>query len=258
MKIFILLTCFFGSGLTLAQQLDSVTYTFENKEFTGFYAKPLQVTPKTKTILIVHEWWGLNDYPKQRALELAKSGFIAFCIDMYGTGQKAEDPQGAMKLAAPFYENPEMAYNHFMAGYNAAINVNGVNQERMCAIGYCFGGSMVLNAAKMGAPVDAVVSFHGGLAGIPVVKTKLSAAVLVCHGADDKFVPQKDIDTLANQMKKAGADYTFIAYPNATHAFTNKNSTSTGQKYNIPIAYNEAADKKSWADFLKFVKKKVN
>lgn len=257
MKIFAILSLLFGSSLSFAQQLTPVSYTYEDVNFTGYYAKPKKISAKTITVLIVHEWWGLNDYPKERALQLAEEGFIAFCIDMYGDGQLASDPNGAMKLAGPFYENPDMAYNHFMAGYNAATNIEGVNEHRICAIGYCFGGSMVLNAAKMGAPVDAVVSFHGGLAGIPVDKSKLKAAVLVCNGAADKFVPQADIDTLAAQMKAAGADFTFISYPEATHAFTNKNSTVTGQKYNIPIAYNEAADKKSWIDFKKFIKKKV-
>lgn len=257
MRQYGLLLALLIGGFSFAQQLDSTDYTIDGKGFRGFYAKPKKITAKTTTILIVHEWWGLNDYPKQRAIQLAKEGYIAFCIDMYGIGKVANNPKDAMTYAGPFYENPEMAYQHFMAGYNAAINIEGVNQERIAAIGYCFGGSMVLNAAKMGAPIDAAISFHGGLAGIPVDKDKLKAAVLVCNGAADKFVPQADIDTLQAQMNAAGANYTFINYADATHAFTNPQSTEVGKKFNMPIAYNAAADKKSWEDFHKFIKANV-
>lgn len=251
---FLLLTL---GSFSFAQTLDSVDYTFESSQFRGYYAKPKKITSKTVTVLIVHEWWGLNDYPKQRAMQLAKEGYIAFCIDMYGVGKISDNPKGAMELSSPFYSDPQMAYNHFMAGYNAVINIEGVNANHIAAIGYCFGGAMVLNAAKFGAPVDAVVSFHGGLAGIPVDKEKLKAAVLVCHGADDQFVPQADIDTLQQQMDAAKANYHFISYPHATHAFTNSHSTEVGKKFSIPIAYNKEADEKSWADFKLFLKKHV-
>jgi dienelactone hydrolase len=144
-----------------------------------------------------------------------------------------------------------------MAGYKQALKIKGVDSTKMIAIGYCFGGSVVLNAVKMGAPVDAVVSFHGGLAGIPVDKEKLKAAVLVCNGAADSFVSEADIVEFKKQMTEAGADLKFINYADATHAFTNPRSTETGKKFSMPISYNAAADQQSWIDFNKFLTSKV-
>jgi dienelactone hydrolase len=242
---------------SMAQQLDSIEYWIDGNSYTAYYALPDSITPETKTVLIVHEWWGLNEYPKMRAQMLAGEGHIGFCVDMYGTHKMAEDPAGAKLLATPFYQDPAMAYAVFLAGYEAALTLKGVNAERMAAIGYCFGGAMVLNAAKSGAKLDAVVSFHGGLSGIPVHGEKLQAAVLVCNGEADGFVPAEDIAALAEQMAESGADYTFINYPESTHAFTNPMSTEVGLKFGIPIAYNKATDEQSWADFKAFLAEKV-
>lgn len=257
MKKFILLTVLFAANSAMSQVLDSVQYNIDGQSFTAFYAKPAKITAKTKTILIVHEWWGLNEYPKFKALQIAKEGNIGFCIDMYGTGKIASTPQDAQALANPFYQDPEFSYARFKAGYDQAMRIKGADSSKVAAIGYCFGGSVVLNAAKMGIPVDAVVSFHGGLAGIPVEKEKLRAAVLVCNGAADSFVSPEEINTFKQQMAAANADLTFIDYPEATHAFTNPKATETGKKFSMPIAYNSAADKQSWIDFNKFLKEKV-
>lgn len=257
MKKFILLAVLSITGSAFSQVLDSVNYSINGQQFTAFYAKPIKLTKNTKTVLIVHEWWGLNEYPKERALQIAKEGNIGFCIDMYGTGKIAKNPQDAQALATPFYRDPEFSYGRFMAGYDQALKIRGVDSSKMIAIGYCFGGSVVLNAAKKGAPVDAVVSFHGSLAGIPADKSKLKAAVLVCNGAADSFVPAEEIKEFKKQMTEVGADMTFIDYPDATHAFTNPHSTEVGKKFSMPISYNEAADKKSWTDFQKFMKMKV-
>lgn len=257
MKQLILSALLFTAGTGFSQVLDSVNYSINGQQFTAFYAKPLEISKKTKTVLIVHEWWGLNEYPKERALQIAKEGSIGFCIDMYGTGKVVKTPQDAQALAMPFYRDPEFSYGRFMAGYNEALKIRGVDSSKMIAIGYCFGGSVVLNAAKKGAPVDAVVSFHGNLDGIPVDKSKLKAAILVCNGAADSFVSAESIQTFKKQMTEAGADMKFIDYPDATHAFTNPHSTEVGKKFSMPISYNAAADQKSWMDFQKFMKVKV-
>lgn len=241
----------------IAQELKPFNYVVNEKPHTGYYVMPEHIDENTKTILIVHEWWGLNEYPKQRAVQLAKDGFIAVCLDMYGTGIIADNPSDAGKLAGAFYASPDLAYKTFTEGLNASKLIKGVQADKMAAIGYCFGGNIVLNAAKNGAPLDAVVSFHGNLNGPALEKNKIKAAILVCNGAADKFVPQADIDNLQKEMYKNKADYTFINYENSLHAFTNPNSTAVGQKFNIPIAYNELADKKSYADLLSFISKKV-
>lgn len=255
----LLLTALIALTTTLAfsQKLDTLRYKSGGNDMIGFIAKPKNITKSTKTIMIVHEWWGLTEYPKNRALQLAKEGFIAFCVDMYGNGLSVDTPDEAKKHAMPFYADPQMSYNRFMDGYNALVADKSVNPSLMAAIGYCFGGTVCLNAAKMGAPVDAVVSFHGGLAGVPVEKDKMKAAVLVCHGLADSFVPQTDVDAFKKEMTDTSIDFTFIAYPEATHAFTNPKATEKGQKFNMPIAYNEVADKKSYADFKKFIAAKV-
>lgn len=257
MKQLIFLAVLFISRVGFSQVLDSLQYAIDGQQFKAFYAKPAKVSKQTKTILIVHEWWGLNEYPKTRALQLAKEGFIAVCLDMYGSGIIADNPKDASALAGVVYADSNVLYKRFNAGYQAALTVKGVDSTKMAAIGYCFGGSVVLNAAKMGAKLDAVVSFHGGLTGVPLKAGRLKAAVLVCNGAADQFVPQSDIDALAKEMQAQKADYTFINYADATHAFTNVNSTEVGVKFGIPIAYNAVADKKSYADFKRFVQNKV-
>jgi|TARA_R110000737_G_scaffold193486_2_gene214750 dienelactone hydrolase len=257
MKILLLTLVLTFSFWGMSQKLDSVSYEIDGESFTAYYALPKKVNNKTKTILIVHEWWGLNEYPKTRAIQLAKEGMIGFCIDMYGTGKIATGPKEAQTMATPFYQNPEKAYKHFMAGMKEALKIKGVNESKIAAIGYCFGGSMVLNAAKKGAPIDAAISFHGGLAGAPIEPNTKVPAILVCNGAIDKFVPETDIENFKADMEKNKINFLFINYPESTHAFTNPGSTSTGLKFEMPIAYNEAADKKSWKDFKKFVKGNV-
>lgn len=257
MKYIAIIITFLISFAGNTQTLDSITFKIDGKEFKSYYALPTVVSKRTKTVLIVHEWWGLNDYPKQRALKIAQEGNIAFCIDMYGKGVIADNPEDAQKLATPFYKDPALAYKHFIAGYKQAIKINGVDTSKMAAIGYCFGGSMVLNAAKMGAPVDLVVSFHGGLAGIPVEKDKLKASILVCHGKDDQFVSAEEVAQFKQEMDENAITYVFNEYQNATHAFTNPQSTSVGKKFGIPISYNEAADIQSWEDFNRALRKMV-
>jgi dienelactone hydrolase len=250
----LLFTTVFALTTTLlsAQTFDTLRYSLGTTNFVGFVAKPKKVTPKTKTIIIVHEWWGLTEYPKNRAKQLAELGFIACCIDMYGDAQVATTPDEAKKLAGVVYADPQLSYDRFMAGYTALTKDPQVNDKLVAAIGYCFGGSVVLNAAKMGA-----VSFHGGLKGVPVDKEKMKASVLVLHGEADAFVPKEDIEAFKQDLDSNKVDYKFVIFPDATHAFTNPDATENGKKFNMPIAYNAVADKRSFDTFLKYIAKKV-
>lgn len=202
--------------------------------------------------MVIPEWWGLTDYPKMRARKLAQLGYIALVADMYGNGTIADSPSLAQKYAMPFYSNPTLAGTRFMAALNKLKTFPQADTARIAAIGYCFGGSMVLNAAKMGAPLNGVVSFHGDLRGVPADKNLLKAKILVCHGAADSFVPQEQVNAFKKQMDSIGADYTFKVYPDATHAFTNPRATERGQRFNMPIQYNAAADTASWKDMQDF------
>ncbi len=231
---------------------ENITYKLDSLTMDGFIVYDENIEGKRPAVIVVHEWWGLNDYSKMRARELAKLGYIAMAMDMYGNGQRAENPDSAGKLATPFYTNPEMAKKHFDAALYRLIIQPQTDTTRIGGIGYCFGGGMLLNFARMGTDLNGIVSFHGSLTGTPVDKNLLKAQLLVLHGADDKFVPQSEVATFKKQMDSIGANYSFISYPGATHAFTNPNATAVGEKYKIPIAYNAAADTASWKAMKEF------
>lgn len=207
---------------------------------------------KRPVVLVVPEWWGLNEYAKRRARELAALGYLAMAVDFYGNGQTADNPTDAGKLAGPFYAKPQLAWDHFSAAYNEISKNSMADTSKMAAIGYCFGGTQVLNVANMGANLKGVVSFHGGLQVVTPSKEKLKAHVLVCHGGADPFVPAEQVATFRKQMDSIGATYTFKVYEGATHAFSNPDATANGQKFNMPIAYNAAADTASFNEMKVF------
>ena len=238
---------------TVAIKEDSVTYTLDGKTFKGYVVFDSNKQDKRPGILVVHEWWGLNEYPRKRAKQLAELGYIAMAVDMYGDGKTADDPQTAQELATPFYKDPQLAKTRLDAALNKLKEYKQVDTANIAAIGYCYGGFVVLNAAKLGADLKGVVSFHGNLSGVPVNKQLLKAKILVCHGAADQFVKQTEVDAFKHSMDSAGVDYTFKAYPNATHAFTNPAATEKGKKFNMPIEYNAAADTASWNDMKDFL-----
>lgn len=230
----------------------AVTYTLDGVTFKGAVFYDENIKGKRPGILVVHEWWGFNDYSKMRARKLAELGYIALAVDMYGDGKTAENPTEAQNLAMPFYKDPQLAKSRLDAALIKLKEFPQTDANQVAAIGYCFGGSVVLNAAKLGEPLKGVVSFHGGLAGVPADKSLLKAQILVCHGAADKFVSQHDADVFKHQLDSIGVPYTFKVYANATHAFTNPESTKVGEKFNMPIAYNAEADKDSWNDMKEF------
>jgi len=231
----------------------NVTYSVNGTNLNGYVVYDENIQGKRPAILVVHEWWGMNDYPKMRARMLAEMGYIAMAVDMYGDGKVAANPKEAQELATAFYKDPQLSKIRLEAAQNKLKEFVQTDATNMAAIGYCFGGSVVLNSAKLGADLKGVVSFHGGLAGVPANKELLKAKILVCHGGSDKFISQTDIDNFKHQMDSIGADYSFKVYANSTHAFTNPNSTATGKQFNMPIEYNPQADKDSWRDMQVFL-----
>ena len=231
---------------------ENITYNLDTVSMNGYVVYDENKEGKRPGVLVIHEWWGMNDYTKMRARELAKLGYIAMAIDMYGNGKTADNPGDAQKMAMPFYQNPQMAKARFDAALNKLKTYSQVDTGNIAGIGYCFGGGILLNLARLGEDLNGVVSFHGSLLGTPAVKELLKAKILVCHGAADSFVPQSEIDQFKKQMDSIGADYTFKVYEGATHAFTNPDATETGKKFNIPISYNAAADSASWKDMKEF------
>lgn len=238
---------------------ENITYSGDGITMNGFIAYDENKKGARPAVLVVHEWWGLNDYPKRRARELAKLGYIAMALDMYGGGKQADTPDSAGKLATPFYMDTQMAKRRFDAALAKLKTYEQTDSSKIAAIGYCFGGSMVLNMAKLGENLGGVVSFHGILSDDPPAdKSLLKAKILVCHGEDDQFTPQNDIDLFKHQLDSIKADYTFVVYAGATHAFTNPAATENGKKFNIPIAYNAAADTASWNEMKSFFEKIFN
>jgi dienelactone hydrolase len=231
---------------TPAIKEEQVTYMADSVTCKGFVAYDSAVTGKRPVVLIVHEWWGLTDYAKSRARQLAAMGYLAFAVDMYGEGRTAADPAEAEKLSTPFYTNAAMAKSRFDAALAMTRTYAQADTTKIAAIGYCFGGGIVLNMARMGEQLNGVVSFHGDLAGVPADKKLLTAKILVCHGDDDQFVKPAEVVAFKKQMDSIGADYTFRSYPGATHAFSNPEATALGKKFNLPIAYNADADAGSW------------
>lgn len=234
---------------------EAITYAADDIVFHGYVAYDQNQQGKRPAVLIVHEWWGVHDYERNRAKQLADMGYIAMAVDMYGDGKNAANPQEAQKLAGPFYQHPELAKARLEAAMNRLKQYEQVDTSKIAAIGYCYGGYVVLNAAKLGANLAGVVSFHGNLSGAPANKELLKSKILVCNGAADKFVSEQEIAQFKRSMDSIGADYTFKSYAGATHAFTNPAATETGKKFKMPIEYNQQADAASWNDMKAFFAK---
>ncbi len=231
---------------------EAVNYTADTSTMHSFIAYDASVYKKRPVVLVIPEWWGLNDYTKSRAKQLAEMGYLAMAVDMYGEGRTADNPELAGKLAMPFYTNAAYAKGRFDAALAKAKSNPMADTTQVAAIGYCFGGGMVLNMARLGENLSGVVSFHGNLVGVPADKSLLKAPILVCHGESDEFVKPEEVAQFKKQMDSINAFYTFKSYPNATHAFTNPNATAVGKKFSLPISYNAAADTASWNDMKAF------
>jgi len=249
--VFLLFACSIKKAKPMIKE-ETVTYNVGTTVLKGFAAYPADSNVRHPAVIIVPEWWGVNDYIKGRARQLAALGYVAFAADMFGNGKTAIDPKQAMEFTGPFYKDPHMALTYLEAAQREIIKYDQTDANNIAAIGYCFGGYIVLNAAKLGADLKGIVSFHGGLGGAPANKDLLKAKMLICHGDSDKFVTQTDVETFKRQMDSIKANYTYKSYPNATHAFTNPEATNIGKKFNLPIRYNAEADTASWKDMQVF------
>ena len=206
-------------------------------------------------VLVVHEWWGLNDYIRKRADMLAALGYTALAVDMYGGGKVAGDSDEAGRLMNGVLENMGQLEARLGAGLAYLQKHPTVDAARIAAIGYCFGGGVVLHSARIGMPLSGVVSYHGSLGSMHTpAPGSVRAKVMVCHGADDALVPEEHITQLHDEMKAAGADLRFIAYPGALHGFTNPEADVNGKKYGLPLAYHEETDRLSWQETQSFFK----
>ena len=232
-----------------------VSYQAGDTTLKGYLTSDPAKKGKRPGILVVHEWWGHNDYARKRARMLAELGYTALAVDMYGDGKTASHPDDAGKFAGEVRKNMPVAEARFKAAMDLLKSQSNVEGTHIAAIGYCFGGGIVLEMARRGVDLDGVASFHGSLGtAAPAQSGHVKAKVLVLNGAADPFTKPEQITTFQQEMETAGVDYKFINYEGAKHSFTNPEANNFGQKFNLPLEYNEEADRKSWAELQTFLK----
>jgi dienelactone hydrolase len=235
-----------------------VPYQHAGVQLEGYLAHPAAQSEsgRSPAVLVVPEWWGLNDYVRRRAEQLAQLGYVAFVADMYGRGVVTTDAQKATELSTPFHGSPLLA-GRTRAGLDQLLATGLADPARVAAIGYCFGGAAIQALAYTGAPLAGIASFHGELIPVPAdASAKTTAKILICQGAIDPFVPKKDRDAFAESMDAGKFDYQFISYAGAIHAFTNPGADDLARANGLVgnIGYSPSADRRSWAHMRVFFK----
>ncbi len=227
---------------------ETVSYQIESQPFQGYFSYDDTIIGKRPGVLVVHEWWGHNAYARKRADQLAKLGYAAFALDMYGTGKVADHPKDAQQYMEATLSDMKVAETRFNEAKKWLQKQPIVEPDKIAAIGYCFGGGMVLHMAKTSGDLSAVVSFHGSLASKDhaPLKGSIKSKILVLNAADDPFVTAEQIKLFKHEMQNAEADYEFINYPGVKHSFTNPEANEYAKRFNMPLAYNSDADKDSW------------
>jgi dienelactone hydrolase len=227
-----------------AVKTEVIEYKHGDVVLEGYLAYDDAVSAKRPGVLVVHEWTGHNPYVRKRAEQLAALGYVAFALDMYGKGVHAKDPQEAAKLAGIYKSDRKLMRARAAAGLDVLRKQPQTDTTHLAAIGYCFGGTTVLELARGGADLVGVVSFHGALATpTPEDAKNIKGKVLALHGADDPFVPAPEVAGFEDEMRKAGVDWELVKYGGAVHSFTNPDAGSDASK---GAAYNASADHRSW------------
>ena len=225
----------------------SVEYQVGGNSHKAYFAHDESITAPKPGAIIVHEWWGVNEQVRKRAHMLAELGYVALAIDMYGGGQVAESPDQADKLMNGVLGDMEKGTEALRAGYQLLLDQASVDSGKTAAIGYCFGGAMVLHMARIGMPLKAVASFHGALGSFHTAEPgSIKAKILVAHGGADSMVTMDDLAGFKAEMDAAQADYEATVYPGAKHGFSNPQADINGPKYGLDLAYQETADQDSW------------
>ncbi len=260
MRVFLAFVLLALSGLSQAAiKTQEIPYQGpDGTKLIGYYAYDDSIQGARPGIVVVHEWWGLNDYAKRRARDLAALGYSALAIDMYGEGKNTEHPKDAIAFMQAATKDSAAASARFNAGLELLKKQPQTNPNKLVAIGYCFGGKVVLDAARQGVSLAGVVSFHGPLATTtPATPGSVKAKVLVEHGAKDSMVTAENVSAFKAEMDKAGADYKFVSLEGAKHGFSNPDADrlSHGEHGAPDMGYNKAADERSWADMQAFFKK---
>ncbi len=223
-----------------------VNYKFGDQEYRAFVANPEKES--APLVLVVHTWAGRDDFVEKKAIELAEEGYVAMAVDMYGEAKVGTSTEENQSLMTPLIEDRDKLKAIINSAVEAGKKIDGVDSSKVAAIGYCFGGLVVLDLARSGTDISGVVSFHGLLMSSDISTDGIQAKVLVLHGERDPMVPLSMVDDFQKEMTEAGADWQLHSYGNAYHAFTNKEANDP----NLGTQYNENADKRSWQSMMNF------
>ena len=246
-----LITLAYAISSYAAIQTKTVEYKQGDTALEGVLVYDDAIKTKRPGVLIVHQWLGLTDYEKHRAEMLAQLGYVAFCADIYGKGVRPKDTTEAGPLAGKYKSDRALLRARVNAGLAALEKSEFVDTKHIAAIGYCFGGTTVIELARSGADIAGVVSFHGGLdSPTPADGRNIKCKVLACHGADDPFEAAKDLAAFQSEMRDNKVDWQLIEYGGAVHSFTQPMAGNDNSK---GAAYNERADKRSWAAMKQFL-----
>lgn len=227
-------------------------YEFDGGNYDAYLYYDAEVNGSRPGVVVVPEWWGLNDYTRSRAHQVAELGYAAIAIDVYGDGKQGNNPSEAQALANTYYSNMPLCKPVLEAAMNHFKTFAQVDPSKIAGIGYCFGGGFLLNAVRAGVDIMGIVSFHGGLKGLPPKKDLFKAEALICHGGADTF-ENDNVPGFHQEMIEQDISYQFHVYEGAQHAYSNPLADRAGKEFNMPISYNAAADKKSWHDMIVFL-----
>jgi dienelactone hydrolase len=231
-----------------------VTYSDGTTTMKGFVVYDDAVKTKQPGIVMIHEWWGITPHIHNEAKKFAAQGYTAFIADMYGDAKTADNPKDAGALSSSVMKDPKAMESRFKAAQAELAKQASVNPQRIGAVGYCFGGAVVLNMARTGDDLRAVAGFHASLGlntPAPAPGT-VKAKVLILNGADDPFVKKEQYEALKKDFDAAKADYRIVTYPGAVHAFTNPEATELGKKFNLPLKYDAKVNEQAEGEAAKF------
>ena len=248
-----LLALSLASPALAAIKEEPVTYKDGETTLKGFVVYDTAKKAKRPGIIVVHEWWGITKHMHNEARRLARQGYTAFIADMYGDAKTADNPKDAGALSGSVMKNPQTMESRFNAAREELAKHKTVDASRIGAVGYCFGGAVVINMARAGADLAGVAGFHAslGLNTPAPAPGAVKAKILILNGADDPFVKKEQYTQLESDLNAAKADYKVVTYPGAVHAFTNPEATKLGKKFNLPLRYDAKANKAAEAEASK-------
>lgn len=234
---------------------EEITYQAGVQACHGYLARP-QAPGKHPGIIVLHEWWGHNDYARRRAEQLASLGYVALAADMFGDGRTVDTPEAAQTMMQKLMGDAEAVRSRFDAARDTLLAQSDVDGKRLAAVGYCMGGGIALGMARIGEPLRGVVAFHGILATEhPAEAGRVQASVLALTGSEDAFAPEEQRQAFEREMSEAGVDYELVRYPGVKHGFTNPAMDEVARRFGLPLAYDADADADAWQRMQSFLER---